>query len=63
VPDVVATFGGRVERERCGDEGGDLIEVAGTRGSQEHVQFGKGESVRQVRSSAFVADDNARRRT
>ena len=43
VSDVVPTFGGRVERERRGDEGGDLIEVAGTGGSQERFQFGKRE--------------------
>ena len=43
VSDVVPTLGRRVEGERSGDEGGDLIEGAWSRGSQEGVQFGERE--------------------
>lgn len=41
--DVVPTFGRRVECERGGDEGGDLIEAARPRRAQERFQFGEGE--------------------
>jgi len=43
VSDVVPTLGRRVECERRGDEGGDLIEGARSRGSQEGFQFGERE--------------------
>jgi hypothetical protein len=43
VSDVVPTFGGCVEGERGGDEGGDLIEGARPRRAQERFQFGEGE--------------------
>ena len=43
VSDVVPTFGRRVESERGGDEGGDLIEAARPRRAQECFQFGEGE--------------------
>jgi hypothetical protein len=43
VSDVVPTLGRRVEGERGGNQGGDLIEVARSRGSQEGFQFGERE--------------------